>query len=174
VQNRWDDPIPRFAKHAAGLGHIHADDQASRDGVSRQMPLEKIAPRERRWALSLVAFQQARGGAPILESPEDVESRRQEVPSLAARRRPLMRIRFPAYSPPLSVAALEARPGPGEQVKDKTVFIGITALTAARDRLLTPRGESIPGVEVHRAAFETMAQGGSWYRRRTSRFSVCV
>lgn len=159
VQNRWDDPIPRFAKHAAALGHIHADDQASRDGVSRQLPLEKVAPRDRRWALSLAAFQQARGGGPIIESPDDVEVAGVTIPAARRGGDRLLRIRFPEYTPPLSVAALKRDPSLAAQVKDKTVFIGITALTAARDRLLTPRGESIPGVDVHRAAFETMAQG---------------
>jgi signal transduction histidine kinase len=159
VHNRWDDPLPAFAQHATGLGHIHADDQASRDGVSRQIPLEKVAPRERRWALSLVAFQHARGGGPILESPDDIEVAGVRVPAARDREDRLLRIRFPDYEPPLTVAALKRNPALREQVRDKTVFIGITALTAARDRLLTPRGESIPGVDVHRAAYETIAQG---------------
>ena len=44
-------------------------------------------------------------------------------------------------------------------LRGKTVFLGVTALSAARDRLLNPYGVNVPGVEVHAHAFETMARG---------------
>lgn len=159
VQNRWDDPQPAFRKYAAGLGHIHADDQATKDGVSRQIPLEKVAPGDRRWALSLVAFQRFRGGAPILESPDDLEIGGETIPAPRRGSDRLMRIQFPPPSQPLTVAALKRDPSLASRLTGKAVFVGITALTAARDRLINPRGEPVPGVEVHRDAFETMAQG---------------
>ena len=54
----WQDPIPRFSKWAAAVGHVHA---AQEDGVNRQVPLEKVAGRERRWALALEAYRLCRG-----------------------------------------------------------------------------------------------------------------
>jgi signal transduction histidine kinase len=45
------------------------------------------------------------------------------------------------------------------EIHDKTVFLGITALSAAHDRLLSPSGRDVSGVEVHAQAFETMARG---------------
>ncbi len=158
VPGGWENPIPRFSRHAVALGHIHADDKA-RDGVSRQIQLEKLAPGDRRWALSLVAFQYSRGGQPIMESPEDLEIAGVRIP--AARRageRPL-RIRFAPDTAGISAADLLHDPSVAAELKGKTVFVGVTALTAARDRLITPLGESVPGVAVHRDAFETIAQG---------------
>ena len=158
VGNRWDDPIPAFRRHAAALGHIHSDDEA-RDGVSRQLPLEMVAPGDRRWALSLAAFQQARAGKPIIESPDDIEVAGTDIPAARHGNDRMMRIRFPMPEPSTSVEDLHKDPSLISRFAGKTVFIGVTALSAARDRLINPRGEPMPGVEVHRAAFETMAQG---------------
>jgi signal transduction histidine kinase len=158
VDAHWDDPIPEFRTHAAALGHIHADNE-SRDGVSRQIPLEMMAPGDRRWALSLAAFQQARGGKPIIESPDDIEVGGVDIPAGRHGNDRMMRIRFPMPEPAISLQDLKKDPSLAGRFRGRTVFIGITALTAARDRLINPRGEATPGVEVHRAAFETMAQG---------------
>jgi signal transduction histidine kinase len=158
VANRWEDPLPAFRKYAAGLGHIHADDQA-RDGVSRQIPLEMIAPGDRRWSLSLAAFQAASGGKPILESPDDLEVGGVRIPASRRSGDRLMRIRFPEITAPISVVGLQRDPHLGELLRGKTIFVGHTALTAARDRVIDPRGEALPGVEVHRDAFETIAHG---------------
>ncbi len=157
VPSGWENPLPQFRRHAVAVGHIHADEDAL-DNVSRKIQLEMIAGGERRWALSLAAFQYARGGPPILESPDDIEVGGIRIP--AARRngeRPML-IRFPQSAPVLSVAELKRDPSLAATLHGKTVFLGITALTAARDRLRTPLRQAIPGVEIHRDAFETMAQ----------------
>jgi signal transduction histidine kinase len=39
------------------------------------------------------------------------------------------------------------------------VFLGVTALSAAKDRLVNPYGEYVAGVEVHAHVFETLARG---------------
>ncbi len=65
----WEEPLDRFAKHAAAVGHVHAEP----DPVSRVLPLEKVAGRTRRWALALEAFRLSKGGAQITESPDDIE-----------------------------------------------------------------------------------------------------
>jgi signal transduction histidine kinase len=46
-----------------------------------------------------------------------------------------------------------------EELRGKTVFLGVTALSAANDRLVNPYGVNFPGVEMHAQAFETMAHG---------------
>ena len=45
------------------------------------------------------------------------------------------------------------------QFRDKVVFVGVTAQTAARDRLMTPFGRMMTGVEIHAQAFETLMDG---------------
>jgi CHASE2 domain-containing sensor protein len=57
-----------------------------------------------------------------------------------------------------TVSALQIRKN-ANLLRGKTVFLGVTALSAARDRLLNLMGKNVPGVEVHAHAFETMARG---------------
>src|SRR5688572_18147606 len=48
----WAEPLERFGRLAAAIGHAHAEP----DPVSRYIPLEKAsADRKRRWALALEA-----------------------------------------------------------------------------------------------------------------------
>jgi signal transduction histidine kinase len=157
--NRWEDPLPIFRSAAAALGHIHAD-RNRYDNVSRMLPLEQTAPGMRRWALALEAFRLARGGGPVLESPDDIEVGGLLIP--AARRnseRPLY-IRYrPSGIPVLSLDALRRDPPLAASARDKVVFFGVTALTYAMDRLKDPMGYDMPGVEIHAHAFETLSQG---------------
>jgi signal transduction histidine kinase len=154
----WEDPLPEFRKWAVGVGHVGADKNAF-DGVSRRIQLEQVAGIDRRWALSLVAFQASRGRAPIIESPTDIEVAGMRIPaSRKSGNRPML-IRYPQAGPVVSVADLMRDPNLPGTLRGRTVFLGITALTAAVDRLTTPSGQAIPGVEVHRDAFETMAHG---------------
>jgi signal transduction histidine kinase len=46
-----------------------------------------------------------------------------------------------------------------EMIRGKVVFLGETALTAARDRLVNPYGQNVPGVEAHAHLFETLTHG---------------
>jgi signal transduction histidine kinase len=63
--------------------------------------------------------------------------------------------------PRLSILRLHEDPRAAEAFRGKVVFIGVTAQSAARDRLLTPYSSErpMPGVEIHANAFETLAQG---------------
>jgi signal transduction histidine kinase len=56
--------------------------------------------------------------------------------------------------PTVSAASIDA-----DRLRGKSVFIGATALTAARDRLMTPIGRMMPGVEIHAELFETLRTG---------------
>jgi len=79
IAQGWEDPLPAFRATAAALGHVHADDD-SPDGISRFLPLEKLGAGQRRWALALEAFRLAKG-APIIESPQDLEIGEVRIPA---------------------------------------------------------------------------------------------
>jgi len=155
VAGAWEDPLPRFASAAAGLGHVNLEIDRF-DGVSRAVSLEETANHQRRWALAIEAFRISRGQE-IIESPDDVEVGSTVIPAARANAgRPLLIRYMPGGIP--TVSALRVRDYP-DRLRGKTVFLGVTALSAARDRLLNPYGVNVPGVEVHAHAFETMARG---------------
>ncbi len=158
VEAGWENPLPRFRGHAFALGHVHAE-QNRADGVARQLPLESIARGERRWALALEAARAALE-RPILESPEDLTLGDITIPAPRSAAGRLMRIYYRRQPiPTVSLADLVQDPRRAAALGGKVVFVGVTALSAARDRVVNPLGESIPGVEVHAQAFETIAGG---------------
>ncbi len=149
---RWEEPLPRFAKRAAGIGHVHAEP----DPVSRVLPLEKVAGHTRHWALALEAFRLA-NKAPITESPGDIEVAGAVIRGRHADGRPLF-IRYRDL-PVIPVWRLRNEPNLIEQLRGKAVFIGVTALSGARDRLTTPLGATLSGLEIHANAYATLASG---------------
>ena len=146
-ENRWEDPAPRFRKHAKAIGHVHA----APDPVSRKLPLEIIAARDRRWAMALEAFRLKTGAAAIEESPESLSTGGAMIPA----RRETSRALYIRYADGIPVVSASNTHFP--EVQGKVVFVGITAQTAARDRLMTPFGTMMTGVEIHAQAYETMA-----------------
>jgi signal transduction histidine kinase len=156
IGQHWEDPLPRFASHAAAVGHVHAE-QNRLDGVHRRVPLEVIAGGQRRWALALEAFR-LYVGQPILESPDDLEIGNVRVPAERSDARHLRVGYLAAGVPTIALGDLRAKPALGEQLRGKAVFLGVTALSGARDRVVDPLGNSLPGVEVHAHLFETMRQ----------------
>ncbi|MGA2270396.1 MAG: CHASE2 domain-containing protein [Bryobacteraceae bacterium] len=159
---RWEDPLEEFRRGAA-LGHVYADPDKN-DSVTRAIPLEKRSGHVRRWALSLEAFRLSRG-APIIESPAHLQVGGAVIPVRASGDGRLMRVRFVPYNmapvPRVSMAGLLANPALAGEFTGKVVFVGVTALTEVRDRLLTPYALSrqTTGIEINADAFETMAQG---------------
>lgn len=158
---RWQDPIPRFAGAAVALGHVHAQPQ-DLDSVTREVVLERVAGRRRVWALSLEAFRVFSGASEIESSPTDVTVAGRTLRSRWDAGRPL-RIRFRDSSqiPRLSLLELIRNPKAGSVLSGRVVFIGVTAQSAARDRLLTPLSFGVPlaGVEIHAQSFETILHG---------------
>jgi signal transduction histidine kinase len=133
----WEDPLPAFAS-AARLGHVHAEP----DPVCRMISLNKASGRERRWALALETYL---AGRTVIETPAGVESGDHRFPYQVM-------IRYSERLPAV----------PADQdfdARGKAVFIGATALTAARDRLMTPIGAMMPGVEIHANVYETLREG---------------
>lgn len=158
---RWEEPLPRFARHAAAVGHVHAEPDHL-DSIGRALPLERQNYRARRWALALEALRVSRG-AQITESPEELQVGGVRVPAHIRDGR-LMRIRYvPPTMPPLERVGLErllAEPALAAKFAGKVVFVGLTAQGAVRDWLFTPYSPSIPmmGVEIHANAYETLAE----------------
>lgn len=137
----WQDPLPAFRTAAKALGHVHADP----DPVCRDIPLSKAAGRVRRWALALEGLHP---GTVPLESSGVIDWDGRLIPN------DNLRIAFSQELPRQSANALDPA-----ALRGKTVFVGATPLTAARDRLMTPLGRMMPGVEIHAQLFETLREG---------------
>lgn len=158
---QWEDPIPRFKRHAAAVGEVHAG--LADDAVSRWIQLEKHdgAERERRWALALEAFRVSRN-ADIITSPDDLQVGDVVIP-VPARYNYNLRIRYVPPSmgaiPRISIADLAHDPTLARQMTGKVVFAGVTAQTAERDRWITPYSDSqqMSGAEMHANIYETIA-----------------
>jgi signal transduction histidine kinase len=169
AEGKWEDPASRFKPLALALGHVHTERDHA-DGVSRQIELARVAGGQRRWALALEAFRLARG-AEIVESPGDLQIGSTVI--LPAQQGPeypmLIRYLPPRWIPTISPLQIVQQ---RDLIRDKTVFLGITALSAAHDRLVSPSGNDVSGVEVHAQAFETMAKGH--FLTRTAQSSVLL
>lgn len=169
---KWEDPLPEFQKSAVALGHVFRGESGT-DGVNRVLPLEEIVDGKRRWALALEAFAVAHGDPIPTDSPEDVQVGGVTIPAPRRADQREMLIRYlPAAIPMVSVTALDSR---SSMLRGKTVFVGVTALSAARDRVWTPYGQQVSGVEIHAQAYETIARGRFLTPARPSMVvAICV
>jgi signal transduction histidine kinase len=168
IRTGWEDPLPRFRRWAAAVGHAHADPDPL-DNVTRRIPLEKASSTERRWALALEAFRLARGAGSILELPAGLEVGGVFIPAPRrdAESRPMLVRYFTprdgegASLPVVSIRDLARSPAAVARVSGRVAFVGVTAQSAAGDRHMTPHsgGRQLPGVEIHASAFETVARG---------------
>ncbi|HPT28653.1 MAG TPA: CHASE2 and HATPase_c domain-containing protein, partial [Bryobacteraceae bacterium] len=154
---------PAFAAHAAAIGHVHAL-AGPFDEVNRRIPLEKVSARERLWALSLEALRLQSSASPPMSSPTDVTVGRYTFQSRWDQGRPFrIRYRLPGDMETVSVRDLLSGAADPAGLKGRVVFVGVTSLSAIRDRLFTPVALDRPmaGVEIHAQAFETLAAGSS-------------
>jgi signal transduction histidine kinase len=157
---RWENPLPAFQRSAAAVGHDQAD-ELSRDGVTRQIPLEQRTKDERHWSLALEAFQLARKER-VIESPEDLQIGGERIPAArtADENRPLRVLFTREPIPQVSLKELADTPGLFSRFTDQVVFLGVTSINATYDRVTTPYGNGkIPGVEVHAQLFQTLERG---------------
>jgi signal transduction histidine kinase len=163
---RWENPRPEFSRWAAAQGHVYALPDPG-DSVTRVIPLDAHAGHERRWAIALEAFRLSHGGGTPLESPADLQVGSTLIPFERTGDVRRMRVRYlpPTVTiPRVSLQRLLADPGRYvSEFAGKVVFVGVTASSASevRDRLYTPyaAGATTTGIEIHAAAFETLAQG---------------
>ncbi|MBV8731076.1 MAG: CHASE2 domain-containing protein [Acidobacteriia bacterium] len=151
----WEDPRPEFARSAQALGHVYA--KPDEDAVTRKIPLDEHVGREQRWAIAFEAFRLSRGGGVPLESPSDVEVAGTVIPLERTGAGRLLRIRYlpPGAMPRVSMRGLLAHPQRAREFAGKVVFVGVTAPEMG-DRLFTPYSNT-SGIEIHAAAFETIA-----------------
>jgi signal transduction histidine kinase len=163
IHGQWESPLPRFKTLARSIGHVDLEPDRL-DGVSRQIPLEEAAGGDRRWALSLEAFRVFTGNmrieshnAQIVESPDGLDIDYRHIPTQPqGTGRPLLVRYLPSGIPTISVLDIEQR---RDLLHNRPVFLGVTALSAARDRLINPLKQNLAGVEVHAHAFDTIAEG---------------
>ncbi|HTB11314.1 MAG TPA: CHASE2 domain-containing protein [Bryobacteraceae bacterium] len=155
IDGKWEYPLPEFMATDVKLGHVDLVEK-SVDGVNRQIPLEKISGHVRHWALSLEAFS-VFTGQPVSDNTADADL---DVGSLHipepkdAADRPMMIRYLPAGTIP-TISVLDIAQN-RERIHGSAVFLGITALSAAVDRLMNSYGENVSGVAVHAQAFETI------------------
>jgi len=156
---RWENPLDGFRRAATALGHDRADEH-SRDGVTRQIPLEEQAAHERHWALALETLRLARRQR-ILESPVDVQLGDELIPAARAGESDRgLRVLYSGEIPAVSLKDLVENPALAARFNGQVVFIGVTSISATYDRVATPYGQGrIPGVEVHAQLFETLERG---------------
>lgn len=171
TNDHWEDPLPGFRQYASAIGHDKSDEN-SPDGVTRVIPLEKRTATERRWTLAVEAFRLARHAPAILESPDDIQVGTETIPARRSgdQNRPLW-IRYEESIPQVSLKDLLNNPQLLSRFNGKAVFLGVTSLSATRDRVRTPVGE-MAGVEVHAQVFETLARGQ--FLTRASDLSVLL
>ncbi len=150
----WEWPI--FRAQARAIGHVHADP----DPVSRHLPLMKVQGAERLWAMCLEAYRLGVGAVAILESPTELDVGRVLIPARPETAR-AMRIRYrpPGHIPRVSVREIAEHPSRAAVFAGKAVFVGFTAQSEVKDRLMTPMEVMMPGVEIHAHAYETIASG---------------
>ncbi|HYP13293.1 MAG TPA: CHASE2 domain-containing protein [Bryobacteraceae bacterium] len=153
-QDRWRLPIAPFRQHAAAVGHVHAHP----DPVSREIPLEHTGGRQRYWAMALEAFRLAQGNVQIIEEPKAIHVGSTRIPGARDTARALY-IQYRQDIPTLPVGYLLTDDRTLPALRDKAVFVGVTSLSAAHDRLMTPLNRMMTGVEIHAQAFETLSSG---------------
>ena len=153
-------PCDEFRRAATALGHDRAD-ELSRDGVTRQIPLEERTERERHWALALETFRLARGGADPRIAGRSSNRQRSDSRAANSGQRPRSaRALLARADPQVSLLDLVKKPELAERFRGQAVFVGVTSISATYDRVATPYGQGrIPGVEVHAQLFETLERG---------------
>ena len=131
----WENPLPRFARFAAAIGNVRADEE-SHDGVTRSIALEKTFAHQRHWALALEAFRLAKGVRYIVESPREIQVGTETIPLAREGDHRSLRIRYTAAQiPKPSLESILENPGLAGQLHNKIVFLGVTA---TNDRVVSP------------------------------------
>ena len=157
----WEEPLERFKKHAAVLGHVHAD--PDNDGVNRQIMLAKAGGANRRWAMALEAYRLQLGEDHIRETASGIDVGTAFVPAPSSQDRPL-RISYANPGSPVDRISLEdviEEPDAASIVSNRVVFVGVNVVGGIDRYLMTPYsfGMAMSGVEINANAYETLAGG---------------
>jgi signal transduction histidine kinase/CHASE2 domain-containing sensor protein len=161
----WQDPMPRFIRAAAAIGHVQA--VLDSDGACRRIPIAEPSAEGPRFAF---AVEVARLGNPdILRRDQDLGNRSPNQTGGIARfdQRFLTinyRQQFAIKQPLIPFVTISANDllegGKEDALEGKLVLIGFGA-TELSDRLFTPvsQQDPMPGVEVNANAVETLLNG---------------
>ena len=157
----WEMPLDAFGKHAAALGHVHAEPDS--DGVCRRIVLAKAAGRTRLWAMALEAYRLSIGAPEIVETAEGLEFGGQRIPAATRHARELL-IRYSSPDAPIDRISLKAildDPSVAATVRNRAVFIGVDVLGGIDRYLMTPYsfGTPMSGVTINADVFETLHSG---------------
>ena len=160
VNQQWELPLKRFDKYKAGIGHVHPQELQS-DGVNRKIPVEIAASGSRYWALALETFRVLKGAPFIVETPNDLTVGTTVIPVGRYDNQRNLWIRYRTGGiEKLSLVDLLDHPEMGHRMDGKVVFIGVTAVAARRDQMVTPYGDNyVSGIDIHAQTLETLAEG---------------
>ncbi len=161
----WTDPLPRFAKGAAAVGHAQA--VLDSDGVCRRVPAIEPSTEGPRPAFAVAIANLVEGGA---AKPQAAAARSKSGPTAGLERfePSYLTVNYRQQFAPtenippfvtLSVRDLSESGNRRKMLEGKIVLIGFGA-TELSDRLITPVSDQtpMPGVEVNANAVDTLVQ----------------
>lgn len=155
----WEDPEPAFARAATALGSVSAD-ELSPDGVTRFVALANTGFHRQHWELALEAYRLAQGINIVQEPPDTLQVGNKTIPARYAKDWSMHVLYSREGVPQISAVDLIGKPALVEQLKNKAVFLGVTSLLYARDRVVTPYGPPmISGLELNAEVFKTIERG---------------
>jgi signal transduction histidine kinase len=106
--------------------------------------------------MALEAARLRLGVGAITETPSELELGAVTIPAARSTARS-MYVRYREGIPIIPIVRLSTDHAAVQACRNKTVFIGVTAQSAARDRLITPLDDlPMSGVEIHAQAYETI------------------
>ena len=157
----WVEPLERFARQSAALGHVHAEPDD--DGVCRRVLPAKVGGMTQRWAMGLEAYRLAHGAEIIRESGEGLEVGGRFIPASRREARSLL-IRFANPRSPIERISLKQvleDPESASVVKGRAVFVGVDIAGGIDRYLMTPYsfGKAMSGVEINANVYETLERG---------------
>ena len=160
AKNQWEFPLERFKQYAKGIGHVHPQ-ELQPDGVNRAIPVEIDAAGLHYWALALETFRVAEGAPFILESPLDLTIGKTFVPVGRYEGKRMLALRYRTSGiEKISLVDLVNHPEMATRLDGKVVFVGVTAMTARNDQMVTPYGDNyVSGIDIHAQTLETLAEG---------------
>ena len=172
----WEDPLPLFRAHAAGLGHVQAI--MDPDGIGRCVPLAEVSADGTRWPLAVEMARVATGNPIRVDggtlwlgnTPIGVEGQPQrgQGPGWSSYSPQFLYIDFrqqfvagEADPPFITISAASVLRGQSPQsLRGKNVLIGFGASDLG-DRIPTPVSGQIPmpGVELHANLLDGLLTG---------------
>ena len=160
----WIDPLPRFSKAAAAVGHVQA--VVDSDGLCRRIPIGEPSAEGPRLAFAAELVKVANPGTAMPEEAGNSHSAN-EIAGTDRFEPQYLTINYrqqfaPAQSAPpfVTLSARDLLEGQREDLlRGKIVLIGFGA-TELSDRLFTPVSDQnpMPGVEVNANAVDTLLE----------------